>query len=55
MQDDCYKVSILEMVKKDSYLPYETGEMKTVEQAFKSFVPWPKYLVKVAAKVSFLT
>lgn len=55
LQQDCYKVSILEMVKKDSYLPYETANMKTVEDAYKSFVPWPKDLVKPAAKVSLFT
>ena len=54
LQDDCYKVSILEMVKKYSYLPHETDGMKTVEDAFKSFVAWPKYLVKTDAKVLFM-
>ena len=54
MQDDCYKVSILEMVKKASFIPHETGEMKTVEDAYQSFVPWPKYLVKIDGNVCFL-
>lgn len=53
LQDDCYKVSIEELRKPNSFLPFETGEYKTVGEAFKSFVAWPKYLVKCDPKVCF--
>ncbi|KAL4560312.1 hypothetical protein LXL04_032462 [Taraxacum kok-saghyz] len=55
LQDDCYKVSIEELRKPNSFLPFETGEYKTVGEAFKSFVAWPKYLVKCDPKVCFFT
>ncbi|KAL4568696.1 hypothetical protein LXL04_024311 [Taraxacum kok-saghyz] len=51
LQDDCYKVSIEELRKPNSFLPFETGEYKTVGEAFKSFVAWPKYLVKCDPKL----
>ncbi|KAL4557564.1 hypothetical protein LXL04_035747 [Taraxacum kok-saghyz] len=51
LQDDCYKVSIEELRKPNSFLPFETGEYKTVGEAFKSFVAWPKYLVKCNPKL----
>ncbi|KAL4583456.1 hypothetical protein LXL04_008029 [Taraxacum kok-saghyz] len=51
LQDDCYKVSIEESRKPNSFLPFETGEYKTVGEAFKSFVAWPKYLVKCDPKL----
>ncbi|CAI9285357.1 unnamed protein product [Lactuca saligna] len=46
LQDDCYKVSIDEVVVKNAFLPHQTGEYKLVEDVYKSFVPWPKYLVQ---------
>ncbi|KAL4564102.1 hypothetical protein LXL04_028154 [Taraxacum kok-saghyz] len=51
LQDDCYKVSIEELRKPNSFLPFETGEYKTAGEAFKSFVAWPKYLVKCDPKL----
>ncbi|KAL4583155.1 hypothetical protein LXL04_007720 [Taraxacum kok-saghyz] len=51
LQDDCYKVSIEELRKPNSFLPFETGEYKTVGEAFKSFVACPKYLVKCDPKL----
>lgn len=54
LQDDCYRVSIDQAIKGAAFLPIQSGELKTVEEAVGSFVPWPKYLVKSDQKVSFL-
>ncbi|CAI9283070.1 unnamed protein product [Lactuca saligna] len=51
LQDDCYKVSIDEVVVKTAFLPHQTGEFKLVEDAYKSFVPWPKYFVHTESEV----
>ncbi|KAL4561665.1 hypothetical protein LXL04_033836 [Taraxacum kok-saghyz] len=51
LQYDCYKVSTDELRKPNSFLPFETGEYKTVGEAFKCFVAWPKYLVKCDPKL----
>ncbi|CAI9300305.1 unnamed protein product [Lactuca saligna] len=53
LQDDCYKVSIDEVVVKTAFLPHQTGELKLVEDAYKSFAPWPKYLVQTESEVCF--
>jgi hypothetical protein len=54
LQDDCYRVSVEEVVKGAAFLPYEAGDMQTVEDAFQSFVPWPKNLIKFTDQVRFL-
>ncbi|CAI9263709.1 unnamed protein product [Lactuca saligna] len=46
LQDDCYKVLIDEIIKGAAFLPYPNGDIKLVEDAHKTFVAWPKYLVK---------
>ncbi|CAI9270808.1 unnamed protein product [Lactuca saligna] len=51
LQDDCYKVSIDEVIKGAAFLPYQNGDIKTVEEAHKTFVAWPKYLVKCDKKI----
>ncbi|CAI9302683.1 unnamed protein product [Lactuca saligna] len=51
LQDDCYKVSTDEVVVKTAFLPPQTRESKLVEDAYKSFVPWPKYLVQTESEV----
>ncbi|KAK1365601.1 hypothetical protein POM88_041162 [Heracleum sosnowskyi] len=33
--------------KGAAFLPYETGDMRTVEDALGSFVAWPKNLIKI--------
>lgn len=53
LQDDCYKVSIDEVIKGAAFLPYPNGDIKLVEDAHKTFVAWPKYLVKCDEKVYF--
>ncbi|KAL6536654.1 hypothetical protein OROMI_026235 [Orobanche minor] len=55
VQDDCYVVSIDKVEKGASFLPYETPEHKTVGDALKTFVAWPKYLVKPNSKVPLET
>jgi hypothetical protein len=47
LQDDCYRVSVDEVVKGAAFLPYEAGDMRTVEDALGSFVAWPKNLIKI--------
>ncbi|CAI9293978.1 unnamed protein product [Lactuca saligna] len=51
LQDDCYKVSIDEVIKGAAFLPYQNGDIKTVEEAHKAFAAWPKYLVKCDKKI----
>ncbi|CAI9268705.1 unnamed protein product [Lactuca saligna] len=51
LQDDCYKVSIDEVIKGVAFLPYPNGDIKLVEDAHKTFVAWPKYLDKCDEKV----
>ncbi|KAL6523049.1 hypothetical protein OROMI_031397 [Orobanche minor] len=55
VQDDCYVVSIDKVEKGASFLPYETLEHKMVGDALKTFVAWPKYLVKPNSKVPLET
>ncbi|CAI9264360.1 unnamed protein product [Lactuca saligna] len=50
-QDNCYEVSIDEVIKGAAFLPYPNGDIKLVEDAHKTFVAWPKYLVKCDEKV----
>lgn len=51
LQADCYKVSIDKTVKSAAFLPIQFGEHKTVEEAYESFVAWPKSLVIPDSKV----
>ncbi|CAI9274639.1 unnamed protein product [Lactuca saligna] len=51
LQDDCYKVSLDEVVIKHAFLPHKNGEFTLFEDAYKSFVAWPKYLVQTESKV----
>ncbi|KAL6508812.1 hypothetical protein OROHE_021371 [Orobanche hederae] len=46
-QSDCCRVSIEKVIKGAVFLPYEAGEMKTVEEAHHSFVAWPQSLIKI--------
>ncbi|KAI3669724.1 hypothetical protein L6452_41088 [Arctium lappa] len=48
---DCYKVSIGKTIKPAAFLPIQSGEHKTVGEAFESFVAWPKSLVIPDSKV----
>jgi hypothetical protein len=54
LQDDCFRVSIDEAIKGAAFLPVETSDAKTVEEALHSFVAWPKNLVKFDEQVRFL-
>ncbi|KAL6566736.1 hypothetical protein OROMI_015140 [Orobanche minor] len=47
LQDDCYRVSVDEVVKGAAFLPYEADDMRTVEDALGSFVAWPKNHIKI--------
>ncbi|KAL6566735.1 hypothetical protein OROMI_015139 [Orobanche minor] len=47
LQDDCYRVSVDEVVKGAAFLPYEADDMRTVEDALGSFVAWPKKHIKI--------
>ncbi|KAL6535814.1 hypothetical protein OROHE_012658 [Orobanche hederae] len=47
LQSDCCRVSIEKVIKGATFLPYEAGEMKTVEEAHHSFVAWPQSLIKI--------
>ncbi|KAL6563069.1 hypothetical protein OROHE_005656 [Orobanche hederae] len=47
LQSDCCRVSIEKVIKGAAFLPYEAGEMKTVEEAHHSFVAWPQSLIKI--------
>ncbi|KAI3735233.1 hypothetical protein L6452_14725 [Arctium lappa] len=51
LRPDCYKVSVDKKVKPTAFLPIQSGEHKTVEEAYESFVPWPKSLVIPDSKV----
>ncbi|KAJ9552604.1 hypothetical protein OSB04_016649 [Centaurea solstitialis] len=51
LQADCYKVSIDKTIKPAAFLPIQSREHKTVEEAYKSFVAWPKSLVIPDSKV----
>ncbi|CAI9277907.1 unnamed protein product [Lactuca saligna] len=51
LQDDCYKISIDEVIKGDAFLPYQNGDIKTVEEAHQTFVAWPKYIIKYDEKI----
>ncbi|KAJ6814596.1 putative methyltransferase PMT2 isoform X1 [Iris pallida] len=51
LKGDCYKVSIDEAIKPASFLPIQAGEHKTVGEANKSFVAWPKKPVIFDSKV----
>ena len=44
--EDEVKVSVDEMIILDAMVPLSTEEIFTVEQAYKSFISWPKFLVK---------
>ncbi|XP_052735882.1 uncharacterized protein LOC128197682 [Vigna angularis] len=44
--EDEVKVSVEEMIIPDASVPLSTEEIFTVEQAYKSFITWPKFLVK---------
>ncbi|KAK9073575.1 hypothetical protein SSX86_007899 [Deinandra increscens subsp. villosa] len=44
LQDDCYKVSIDEVVVPASFLPFEVDGVKTLDKALKIFVPLPNKL-----------
>jgi TNP1/EN/SPM transposase len=56
LQDDCCRVSIDQVVKGGAFLPYEAGDMRTVEDALGSFVAWPKNLIKNSdQQVSYFT
>ncbi|XP_052728423.1 uncharacterized protein LOC128195232 [Vigna angularis] len=44
--EDEVKVSVDEMIIPDASVPLSTEEIFTVEQAYKSFISWPKFLVK---------
>ncbi|BAU03325.1 hypothetical protein VIGAN_UM076500 [Vigna angularis var. angularis] len=44
--EDEVKVSVDEMIMPDASVPLSTEEIFTVEQAYKSFITWPKFLVK---------
>ncbi|XP_052733477.1 uncharacterized protein LOC128196482 [Vigna angularis] len=43
--EDEVKVTVDEVVVPDVALPMPTDEIFTMEEAFKSFVAWPKHLV----------
>ncbi|KAL6564058.1 hypothetical protein OROHE_005298 [Orobanche hederae] len=47
LQSDCCRVSIEKVIKGAAFLPYDAGEMKTVEEAHHSFVAWPQSLIKI--------
>ncbi|KAL6574985.1 hypothetical protein OROMI_012270 [Orobanche minor] len=47
LQDDCYRVSVDEVVKGAAFLPYEADDMRTVEYALGLFVAWPKNHIKI--------
>ncbi|KAL6561478.1 hypothetical protein OROMI_017079 [Orobanche minor] len=47
LQSDCCRVSIKKVIKGAAFLPYEAGDMKTVEEAHHSFVAWPQSLIKI--------
>ncbi|CAI9284742.1 unnamed protein product [Lactuca saligna] len=51
LQDDFYKVSIDEVIKAAAFFLYPNGDINLVEDAHKTFVAWPKYLVKCNEKV----
>ncbi|KAL6525524.1 hypothetical protein OROHE_015831 [Orobanche hederae] len=51
LQDDCCRVSVEQVVKGAAFLPYEAGDMRTVEDALDSFVAWPKNLIKNTGQV----
>ena len=54
LQYDCCRVSVEQVVKGAAFLPYEAGDMRTVEDALGSFVAWPKHLIKNTDQVRFL-
>ncbi|WVY98321.1 hypothetical protein V8G54_030472 [Vigna mungo] len=45
LSEDEVKVSVDEMIIPNASVPLVTYEIFTVEQAFKSFIAWPKHLV----------
>ncbi|XP_052736913.1 uncharacterized protein LOC128197959 [Vigna angularis] len=45
LAEDEFKVTVDEVVVPDAVLPVPTHEFFTVEEAFKSFVAWPRHLV----------
>ncbi|XP_022640746.1 uncharacterized protein LOC106772423 isoform X3 [Vigna radiata var. radiata] len=45
LSEDEVKVSVDEMIIPDAEVPLSTYEIFTVEQAFKSFIAWPKHLI----------
>ncbi|KOM51846.1 hypothetical protein LR48_Vigan09g050500 [Vigna angularis] len=45
LSEDEFKVTVDEVVIADAVLPVPTDEFFTVEEAFRSFVAWPRHLV----------
>ncbi|KAH1247760.1 hypothetical protein GmHk_06G017573 [Glycine max] len=44
--DDAVRVSVVEVIFGDAKVPIPTSEIKFVKEALRSFVPWPRHLVK---------
>ena len=55
MQDDVVRVTVEEAHDSNAPLPLPTEELQVVGQALKTFIAWPKHLVKpLSAKVCML-
>lgn len=53
LQDDCYRVSVDNVVKPQAFLPNEIPDATLVGEALNNFVAWPKDLVKILDEVCF--
>lgn len=54
LEEECYRVSVDEVINANAFLPYETADAKHVGEALASFVAWPKNLVVLRERVFYL-